>query len=238
VKRLIHEGFGFKITPAKTDEPSSISQDVEMSDHGLPEPPNTPKIQVDAPPDENEIHYIGVGLGTLSNQDKKIRRQQTAPPNLEPSGSQTLRSPSSMESIHTEELSSGQLTPAAHMVYLSPSMTTENIFENAFKEQEDQILTQDEKAQIYDTWRTEELRGEPISNQHGRAKVELERDDGGLPRWEKLLKDKMPHKLTEIFEGLQERKAGENKSVKSKFGAVAQSLMSGLGSHEKGKDNF
>ena len=64
---------------------------------------------------------------------------------------------------------------------------------------------------VYNTWRSEEMRGQPVTNRFGRAKVELERidDDGeeGRPRWEKVLREKFPDKLAEIYQRSGEKKA-------------------------------
>ena len=177
---------------------------MEIDDHVPAEPPLTPKIQVVSPPDElseDEIQYIGVGLGTLSTQDKKRRgvptRAATEPP-------PTVEHRASSESLRSNaSITSGQLTPAEPMVYESPVITHENVFENAFQRAEDKIrLTEGEHTRLYNTWRSEELRGQPVSNRYGREKVELKRiddNDDERPRWEKVLEEKLPLKLTEIY---------------------------------------
>ena len=169
------------------------------------EPPRTPKIQVLAPPEEpsseDEIQYIGVGLGTLSTLDKRRRKSNRADKSLsEP----ILHSRSSSESVRSDaSITSGQLTPAEPMVYASPSITHENVFEAAFQRAEDKIrLTRGDKAMIYNTWRVEELTGQPVSNRYGREKVEMEKiEEGGdgRPRWERVIMEKFPEKLAELY---------------------------------------
>lgn len=175
-----------------------ISGDQEMSN-----PPLTPKIQVMAPPDElseDEIQYIGVGLGTLSTEDKKRRHKSPSRTVSEPNPSlQRRESSESMRSDISEV--SGTSTPSEPMVYASPMITHENVFEHAFQRAEDKIrLTDGENTMIYSTWRSEEIKGEPVSNRYGRNKVELERIDGdeSRPRWERVLKEKFPEKLEEL----------------------------------------
>ena len=169
------------------------------------EPPRTPKIQVLAPPDEpsseDEIQYIGVGLGTLSTLDKRRRKSHSADKSL---SERILHSRSSSESVRSDaSITSGQLTPAEPMVYASPSITHENVFEAAFQRAEDKIrLTRGDEAIIYNTWRVEEMTGQPVSNRYGRAKVELEKvEEGGdgRPRWERVMMEKLPEKLAELY---------------------------------------
>ena len=169
------------------------------------EPPRTPKIQVLAPPEEpsseDEIQYIGVGLGTLSTLDKRRRKRNRADKSVsEP----ILHTRSSSESLHSDaSITSGQLTPAEPMVYASPSITHENVFEAAFHRAQDKIrLTRGDDAIIYNTWRVEEITGQPVSNRYGREKVELEKiEEGGdgRPRWETVLMEKFPEKLGELY---------------------------------------
>jgi hypothetical protein len=176
----------------------AVSGDQEMSN-----PPLTPKIQVMAPPDElseDEIQYIGVGLGTLSTEDKKRRHKSPSRTVSEPNPSlQHRESSESMRSDISEV--SGTSTPSEPMVYASPMITHENVFEHAFQRAEDKIrLTDGEDTMIYSTWRSEEIKGEPVSNRYGRNKVELERIDGdeSQPRWERVLKEKFPEKLVDL----------------------------------------
>jgi hypothetical protein len=190
------------------------------------EPPLTPKIQVLAPPDElseDEIQYIGVGLGTLSTADKKRRLNPPGRAATEPNLS--LHHRSSSESIRSDaSVTSGQLTPVEPMVYESPAITHENVFEHAFQRAEDKIrLTAGEHTTVYNTWRSEEMRGEPISNKYGREKVELERIDGdgdSRPRWERVLKEKLPEKLAELHQRGGERKAMLKENVASFAGKM------------------
>lgn len=90
-------------------------------------------------------------------------------------------------------MTSGQLTPFEPMVYTSPMATHENVFEHAFQAEEERIRAQGEGAVVYNTWRSEELNGEPISNEYGRTKVELGKVDAEeAPRWETILREKFP----------------------------------------------
>jgi hypothetical protein len=173
----------------------------------------TPKIQVQAPDElsEDEIQYIGVGLGTLSNLDKKRRQKSPASAATEPGP--YLQRRSSSDSIRSDtSMTSGQLTPAEPMVYASPAMTHENLFEHAYQRAEDKIRLQEgDHTMVYNTWRSEEMRGQPISNKYGRAKVEMEwvdgDDDGDTrPRWERVLHEKFPEKLAELYQRKGERK--------------------------------
>lgn len=191
------------------------------------EPPLTPKIQVLAPPDElseGEIQYIGVGLGTLSTADKKRRLNPPGRAATEPN--LPLHHRSSSESIRSDaSVTSGQLTPVEPMVYESPAITHENVFEHAFQRAEDKIrLTAGEHTTVYNTWRSEEMRGEPISNKYGREKVELERIDGdgdNRPRWERVLKEKLPEKLAELHQRGGDRKAMLKENVASFAGKMS-----------------
>jgi hypothetical protein len=129
--------------------------------------PPTPTIQVHQP--DEQIRYLGVGLGTMSSEDNTAWE----------SG---LRQCSSGDSE--------QQTSSDPMVYSSPSQTHENIFEAAFQRAEDKIrLTQGVNAVVYKTWRSEELSGAPITNEFGRRKVELPHTME--PRWESVLRDRM-----------------------------------------------
>jgi hypothetical protein len=194
-----------------------------MTDEPIPlDTPRTPKINVLAPPDdpsEDEIQYIGVGLGTLSMADKKRRNSPTraiTDPN-------PLRPRTSSDSLRSDtSVTSGQLTPSEPMVYASPAITHENVFETAFLRAEDKIrLTEGEDVFVYNTWRSEEMRGQPVTNQFGRKKVELERIDDEQLRWEKVLKEKFPDKLAEIYQ-----KSGEKKAViMEKVGPFAESML-------------
>jgi hypothetical protein len=95
------------------------------------------------------------------------------------------------------------------MVYTSPSITHENVFEAAFQRAEDKIrLTMGDDAMIYNTWRSEEIRGQLVTNRYGREKVELENiDEGedGRPRWERVMMEKFPQKLAELYSRKGER---------------------------------
>ena len=108
------------------------------------------------------------------------------------------------------------------MVYASPAITHENVFENAFLRAEDKIrLTDGEEVFVYNTWRSEEMRGQPVTNQFGREKVELERIDDEQTRWEKVLKEKFPDKLAEIYQRSGDRKA----VIMEKVGPFAESML-------------
>jgi len=106
-------------------------------------------------------------------------------------------------------MTSGQLTPCEPMVYISPTVTHENMFEQAFVREEERIRqTLGPDAMIYSTWRSEELKGEPISNEFGRHKVELERSqdsEDAAPRWEKILKEKFPERLATLYQRHEDR---------------------------------
>jgi len=199
----------------------------ETTDEPAPlDTPRTPKINVLAPPDdpsEDEIQYIGVGLGTLSTLDKK-RRQSPTRATTDPN---PLRNRTSSDSLRSDtSATSGELTPSEPMVYASPAITHENVFETAFLRAEDKIrLTEGDGTFVYNTWRSEEMRGQPVTNQFGRQKVELERidDDGdqGRPRWEKVLREKFPDKLAEIYQRSGEPKAVIMESV----GPIAEKML-------------
>lgn len=198
--------------------PTGPTHDHEIGEVITTEPPLTPKIQVLAPPDEpseDEIQYIGVGLGTLSMADKKRRLKSPTRAVTEPN--LALHRRESSESIRSDiSVSSGQLTPAEPMVYASPIITHENIFEDAFQRAEVEIrLSGGETTTVYNTWRSEEMRGQPVSNEYGRKKVELEelKGDHDRPRWERVLKEKLPEKLAEIQARKGERKALLKESV-------------------------
>jgi hypothetical protein len=173
------------------------------------EAPRTPKIQVQAPPEEpsseDEIQYIGVGLGTLSTLDKKRRKSPADLVLADPH----LQTRSSSESIRSDtSITSGQLTPKEPMVYNSPTITHDNVFEAAFQRAEDKIrLMRGDDAMIYNTWRSEEIKGQPVTNRHGREKVELERIDEAdeRPRWERVMMEKFPEKLAELYSGKGKR---------------------------------
>jgi hypothetical protein len=192
-----------------------------------PEPPRTPEIKVHQPPDEpeEEIQYIGVGLGTLSKMDKRPRnlgeKSASEPILHHRTSSDSIRSDRSDTSV-----TSGQLTPYEPMVYTSPLVTHENVFEKAFEDEEERLRAiEGAKAMIYNTWRSEEFKGEPISNEFGRMKVELERlnsDDG--PRWEKILKEKFPERLAELYQRKEDR-------VHFLQGLFAHKLMRESGQH-------
>lgn len=188
------------------------------------EPPLTPTIQVVSPPDElseDEIQYIGVGLGALSTQDK---RRRTLPSRASSEPPPILGYKASSESLRSDtSITSGQLTPAEPMVYSSPLTTHENLFEMAFQRAEDKIrLMEGEHTRLYDTWRSEESRGQPVSNRLGREKVELERIDDidTRPRWERVLEEHLPHKLTDIY--LKEEGVGKRRDTD---GTVAVKLL-------------
>jgi hypothetical protein len=206
--------------------PTGPREDQEMGGLVTMEPPLTPKIQVLAPPDElaeDEIQYIGVGLGTLSMADKKRRPKSPTRAVTEPN--LALHRRESSESIRSDiSLSSGQLTPAEPMVYASPMITHENIFEDAFQRAEVEIrLFGGDTTTVYNTWRSEEMRGQPVSNEYGRKKVELEGVDGDhdRPRWERVLKEKLPEKLAEI----QARKGDRKALLKERVGPVAEKML-------------
>ena len=200
-------------------DPSYPTEHEMFEEPSIMDPPLTPKIQVLAPPDEiseDEIQYIGVGLGTISTADKKRRKESHERAATE--SNLSLQHRSSSESIRSDiSVTSGQLTPAEPMVYVSPAITHENLFEHAFQRAQDKIrLTEGEHAMVYNTWRSEEMRGEPISNKYGREKVELERIDGDdtRPRWERVLKEKFPEKLEELYQRRSERKAMLKENVR------------------------
>ena len=115
------------------------------------------------------------------------------------------------------------------MVYASPAITHENVFENAFLRAEQKIkLMEGEDTFVYNTWRSEEMRGQPVTNPYGRQKVELERidDDEEKPRWEKVLRERFPEKLVEIYQRSGERK----EAIKETLGPFAEK---GLGERAK-----
>jgi len=204
--------------------PTAPEDEQEIGEVVYAEPPLTPKIQVMGPPDEfseDEIQYIGVGLGTLSLADKKRRSPSRAV--TEPA--LALHRRESSESLRSDaSVTSGQLTPAEPMVYASPMITHENIFEDAFLKAENQIrLNGGESTTVYNTWRSEEMRGQPVSNEYGRKKVELEGLDGDKerPRWERILKEKLPEKLAEI----QARKGDRKALLKESLGPFAESML-------------
>lgn len=159
-----------------------------------------------------------MGLGTVSTEDKKPRQKSPGRATSEPNP--ILQHRSSSESIRSDtSVTSGQLTPAEPMVYNSPSITHENVFEVAFQRAEDKIRLQEgDHTFIYNTWRSEEMRGEPVSNRYGRRKVELERIDGDddgdtRPRWERVLNEKFPEKLAELYQRKIERKGTMTETV-------------------------
>jgi hypothetical protein len=116
------------------------------------------------------------------------------------------------------------------MVYASPAITHENVFENAFLRAEDKIrLTDGEDVFVYNTWRSEEMRGQPVTNKFGREKVELERIDDEQTRWEKVLKEKFPDKLAEIYQRSGDRKA----VIMEKVGPFAEGMFG-----ERAKQQF
>lgn len=220
-------------------EHTAAPNDHEMEEPSPIDPPLTPKIQVLAPPDEppeEEIRYIGVGLGTLSTADKK-RRQPPGRATSEPNP--TLGHRESSESLRSDaSLTSGQLTPAEPMVYASPTITHENVFEHAFQRAEDKIrLTQGEDATLYNTWRSEEMRGQPVSNERGRAKVELTGIDGSdddRPRWERALKEKLPEKFAEVYERVGDKKA----ALKENFRPLAEKILGDRGKQKDSDDRM
>ena len=241
MKKFLHDHLGVQLTPEPSSiEPSHLTSHETSEEPSTMDPPLTPKIQVLAPPDEiseDEIQYIGVGLGTLSTADKKRRpksqERTTTEPNL------SLHHQSSSESIRSDiSVTSGQLTPTEPMVYVSPLVTHENVFEHAFQRAEDKIrLTEGEHTLVYNTWRSEEMRGEPISNKYGRKKVELERIDGDYdtrPRWERVLKEKFPDKLEELYRRRCERKA----ILKENVSRFAQKMMGDRAQLEAPKDEL
>jgi hypothetical protein len=110
------------------------------------------------------------------------------------------------------------------MVYASPLITHENIFEDAFQRAEVEIrLSGGETTTVYNTWRSEEMRGQPVSNEYGRKKVELEEVNGDhdRPRWERVLKEKLPEKLAEI----QARKGERMALLKESVQPIAEKLL-------------
>jgi len=126
-------------------------------------------------------------------------------------------------------LTSGQLTPFEPMVYTSPMATHENVFEHAFQAEQERIRAQGEGAVVYNTWRSEELTGVPISNEYGRAKVELEKVDAEeAPRWERILREKFPERLAEIYQ----RKEDKSHFLKGMF---AHKLMREQASENPGE---
>jgi len=190
--------------------PESLSRE---STEQTSEPPLTPKIKVHEAPNEpeEEIQYIGVGLGTLSREDKRPRANIGQKSASEP----ILQNRASSESVRSDKseksdtsATSGQLTPYEPMVYSSPMVTHENVFEEAFKHEEERIRqSQGDDAMLYSTWRSEEFNGEPISNEFGRTKVELARvDSEDTPRWEKILKERFPERFAEIYQKKEDRK--------------------------------
>jgi hypothetical protein len=230
VKNFLHDHLGSYLPrhAQSLSLPTAPEDEQGIGEAGLKEPPLTPKIQVMAPPDElseDEIQYIGVGLGTLSMEDKKRRRKSPSRAVTEPN--LTLHRRDSSESIRSDtSITSGQLTPAEPMVYASPMITHENIFEDAFLKAEDQIrLDGGESITVYNTWRSEEMRGQPVSNEYGRKKVELEELDGDheRPRWERVLKEKLPEKLAEI----QARKRERAAMLKESVGPIAERIWGG-----------
>jgi hypothetical protein len=209
VKNFVNDHLGVHLRHHAQTAPPTTG-DHQLLDPEVSNPPLTPKIQVMAPPDElseDEIQYIGVGLGTLSTDDRKHRHKSPTRTVSEPNPSLNRRE--SSESLRSDISGvSGTSTPSEPMVYASPIITHENVFEHAFQRAEDKIrLTDGDNTMIYSTWRSEEIKGEPVSNQYGRIKVELERIDGdeSQPRWERVLKEKFPEKLEEI----QSRKPGD-----------------------------
>jgi hypothetical protein len=215
IRKFLHDHLTVQ-SPSEEKEQEHLSLPPSMDpenpqEEGHRDPPLTPKIQVLAPPDEpsseDEIQYIGVGLGTLSTLDKR-RRQPGKHALTEPAP--TLHTRSSSESIRSDtSATSGQLTPKEAMVYASPSITHENVFEAAFQRAEDKIrLTMGDDAMIYNTWRSEDIRGQPVTNRYGREKVELENideDEDGRPRWERVMMEKFPQKLAELYSRKGER---------------------------------
>jgi PAS domain-containing protein len=202
LKNFVNDHLGVHLPHHAQTAPSTMG-DHQSLDPEVSNPPLTPKIQVMAPPDElseDEIQYIGVGLGTLSTEDKKHRHKSPTRTVSEPNPSLNRRE--SSETMRSDLSGvSGTSTPSEPMVYASPLITHENVFEHAFQRAEDKIrLTDGDNTMIYSTWRSEEINGEPVSNQYGRNKVELERIDGDetQPRWERILKEKFPEKLEEI----------------------------------------
>ena len=146
----------------------------------------------------------------MSSKDK--RRRTKSPARASTESNPDLQTRSSSESIRSDSsVTSGQLTPSEAMVYASPVITHENVFENAFQRAEDKVrLEEGENTVVYHTWRSEEMRGQPITNRYGRSKVELERVDSKdesdpRPRWERVLDEKFPEKLAELYQRKGER---------------------------------
>jgi hypothetical protein len=227
VKKFLHDRLGVGLTPERSSTDLPYSSEPISEEPNSIEPPLTPKIQVMAPPDDlsdDEIQYIGVGLGTLSNEDKRLRQKSPARATTAPDP--TLQHRRSSDSIRSDSsLTSGQLTPSKPMVYESPVITHENVFEHAFQRAEDKIRLQEgEHTMVYNTWRSEEVKGQPISNQYGRMKVEFERVDGEdndpRPRWERILNQKFPEKLAE----LHKRKGGRTSTMK-RIGSFSEEML-------------
>jgi hypothetical protein len=229
LKKFMHDHLGPHVPERAATEPASTSHpedmDIHMVESPSRSPPRTPKIHVLAPPDEvseADIQYIGVGLGTLSTEDKKPHRKSPVRGASEPNP--TLHHRASSESMRSDtSATSGQLTPSEAMVYASPSIIHENIFENAFQRAEDKIrLSEGEHTMLYNTWRSEEMRGQPVTNEFGRAKVELERlDNDGQLRWERVLKEKLPERLAD----LHLRKEDRESHVKDTVGRFAEKML-------------
>jgi hypothetical protein len=183
--------------------------------------PLTPKIKVLAPMDdvsEDEIQYIGVGLGSTSSKDKK-RRDTPGRASSEPILGRRGSNDSLHSNISDTSAASGSLTPSEAMVYASPSITHENVFEEAFQRAEDRIRLEG-KDTLYNTWRSEEMRGHPVTNPHGREKVELERVHDDQPRWERVLREKLPAKMGDKIGDLSRRSGGDGKTaLKNAFAA-------------------
>jgi hypothetical protein len=211
VKKFLHEHLGVNYV----DPPREITdvKDDDLDIHLVEtDTPLTPKIKVLAPTDdisEDEIQYIGVGLGSTSSKDKK-RRDGRA------SSEPILGRRGSNDSLHSNisdtSGASGSLTPNEPMVYASPSITHENVFEEAFQRAEDRIRLEG-KDTLYNTWRSEEMRGHPVTNPHGREKVELERVDDDQPRWERVLREKLPAKMGNKIGDISRRSGGDGKTA-------------------------
>jgi hypothetical protein len=198
IKTFLHDHLPTNIFP---EESPVLSPEETLLDRPL-----TPTIQVHEPPDE-EIQYIGVGLGTLSKEDKKPRNP--------PPSEDHLHHHTSSESLKSDtSITSGQLTPSEPMVYISPLVTHENVFAQAFRRAEDKIrLVQGDNAMVYQTWRSEELNGEPITNEPGRTKVELEKVD--QPRW--VLMEKVPEKIRQMGHVAEEKKSALKEIIARKM---------------------
>ena len=251
IRSFFHDHLGIQNSPENVTPSEEIENPQEYDTGDIipitdspiasPKPPLTPTIQVQAPSDEPDIKYIGVGLGTTVDKKHKSPgpvRAQTEPALLHRTSSDSVRSDSSFRSD-----TSGQLTPSEPVVYASPVITHENVFEHAFQRAEDKIrLQHGEHTFVYDTWRSEEMKGQPITNQNGREKVELERIEDDALRWEKILKEKFPEKLREIHAKFGMKEKGENEEGEGSeesstlTGSIVGKMLGNKGQEQKDEE--